>query len=78
MAFCAPSTFPALLQTKFSGFGALSGWRSFFEAGFEKDPHGPRTAGIAVHLKNSPTPQITKVFDIYSLDFLGLFLILLY
>ena len=42
------------------GWNWLRGRWSFFEAGFEKDPHGPGTAGIDVDLKNSPTSQLVK------------------
>jgi hypothetical protein len=37
----APSYLLCLHLTKFKGFGAWFGWWSFFEAEFEKDPHGP-------------------------------------
>jgi len=60
---------PCLLQAKFSGFGAWSGRWSFFEAGFEKDPHGPGPAGINVDLKNSPTPQINRWEKVKELAF---------
>jgi hypothetical protein len=55
----AADTFSAWYKTKFSGFGAWSGWWSFFEAGFEKDPHGPGPSGMDVDLI-PPTPQLSQ------------------
>jgi hypothetical protein len=57
----APAILSAWQRTKFQGCGAWRGWWPSFEAGFEKDPHGPSTTGIDINLKNSPTPQLPLI-----------------
>ncbi len=67
MAVCAPATLPAFSKPNVQVLGRGAGRRSFFEAGLEKDPHGPGTAGIDVDLKKLSAPSFNNYHQLLSI-----------